>query len=107
MSTDGREYDHSRKNSRGDVRKATDYDKVWDALDKTGIVMLGDHEFTGQTYVLNDRNSVKVGTVTFDNKNNFAGGLYYGEHFTPGRVTSQRVAINNLVARIEDMHGNA
>lgn len=107
MSTDGREYDHSRKNSRGAVRKPSGYDQVWDALDGTGVTMLGNHEFTGQTFELRDANNMKVGTVTFDGKNQFAGASFYGEMFVPGRVTAQRVAINNLIARIEDMHGNA
>lgn len=99
--TDGTEYDHhpERKKSK------SHYDEVWDALEHTQVSMVGDHEFQGQTYRLVDKNHIKVGEVTFDNKNHFLGATFYTESFIAGRTATSRQAKFDLIRRIEETLG--
>lgn len=96
MISDGRHLEHNTK---------SDYDKVFRMLDGTGITMLGDHEEFGGVYLLQDRNKIKVGTASFDKKDDFLGGVWYETPIISGRALSRRDAINEFLAEVEKTHG--
>lgn len=99
--TDGTEFVHNDPRKK----KKTHYDQVWDALERTPLKMMGDHEYKGETYVMRDANNQKIGQVSFDKENKMSGAVFMGEHFISGRIATQRDAFHELIRRIEDIYG--
>lgn len=94
--TDGYEVDHDKK---------SDYNTLWHLLDGSGIKMMGDHESYGSTFELRDTNNILVGQASFDKKDAFLGGKWYGQVVVSGRAMSQRLAMNVFVQEVEKTHG--
>jgi len=99
--TDGTEYVHNDPRKK----KKSHYDQVWDALERTPLKMIGDHEYMGNTYALRDATNQKVGEVSFDRENKLTGASFMGEHFISGRLATNRDAFHDLIRRIEDIYG--
>lgn len=93
---DGSLIDHSRK---------SDYNSVYNALEDTSIKMLGAHDVEGGVYELRDPNNIQVGQVSFDGKDQFLAGKWYGQVVVSGRALSQREGLRVFLREVEKTHG--
>lgn len=99
MIDDGKRYQH-------DLTARGHYDRVWAALNGTGLTMLGEHEFPGGRYDVLDSTGSKVGWVTFTSsaKPEFTGGYWYGVHIVVGRALTSRDGLADFLDQITTTH---